>query len=103
MMNIQRHDRCSSSNSAKDRADAGASIAGIDTTAIVRAIRSGPACRASIVWPAGMSRPPPTPCSARKAMRLPADQAAPHSAEPAMNRTGVIQIRLREALNLPSR
>ena len=62
----------------------------MDTTAIVRASRRGPACRASIVCPAGMSRPPPTPCSTRKAIRLPADQAAPHSAEPAMNRTSEV-------------
>ena len=53
--------------------------------AITRPTRCGPAARVRIVMPAGMSMPPPRPCSTRKAISDPADQASPDSTEPPTN------------------
>ena len=44
----------------------GASIAGIETIAITRPIRWGPATWAMISIATGMIMPPPTPCRTRK-------------------------------------
>ena len=60
---------------------AGASSIGTPTSAITRPIRSGPAARARIVIPTGITIPPPSPCSARNAISEPADHASPHSSE----------------------
>src|SRR3954469_9881277 len=61
---------------------AGASSIGTPTSAITRPIRSCPAARARIVIPTGITIPPPSPCSTRNAISVPADQASPHSADP---------------------
>ena len=61
---------------------AGASSIGTPTSAITRPIRSGPAARARIVIPTGITSPPPRPCRTRKAISEPALQASPHSSEP---------------------
>src|SRR5262249_60808223 len=63
----------------------GASMAGTPTAAITRARRFGPAAWARIVCISGRIRPPPMPCTTRKRIRLPADQARPQSIEPAVN------------------
>ena len=63
----------------------GPSSAGTATTLMTRPMRCGPAARASIVCPTGRMIPPPIPWTTRKAMRLPADQAAPLSTEPVRN------------------
>jgi hypothetical protein len=62
----------------------GPSSIGTPMIAMTRPIRSGPAARVRIVMPAGMSMPPPKPCSTRKAMSDSADQARPASSEPPM-------------------
>ena len=64
-------------------------------TPITRPTRAGPAARVSSVMPTGMIMPPPIPCRTRKPIRLPSDQAAPESIEPARNRpTDAIHTRL---------
>jgi hypothetical protein len=63
----------------------GPSSAGTATTLMTRPMRCGPAARASMVCPTGRMIPPPIPWTTRKAIRLPADHAAPLSTEPARN------------------
>ena len=41
-----------------------------------------PAALTRIICPTGMIMPPPMPCSTRKKISDPADQASPHIAEP---------------------
>ncbi len=65
----------------------GASIAGTATRLITRPIRLGPAASAIIICPIGRIMPPPTPCSTRNRISSGADEAIPHSAEPAVNST----------------
>ena len=66
---------------------AGPSSIGTPITLITLPIRCGPAAWAMRIIPAGMIIPPPKPWSTRKAMSEPADQAAPHSRDPATNST----------------
>ena len=61
----------------------GASCAGTAITPITRPSRFGPAAWTTIVCASGSSIPPPRPWSTRNAIRLPIDQASPHSIEPA--------------------
>ncbi len=60
----------------------GAMIVGVDRTPITRPRFSFPAARTMIICPTGMIIPPPMPCSTRKTISEPADQARPHSPEP---------------------
>jgi hypothetical protein len=59
-------------------------MAGTPITAITRPSRLGPAAWARIVCIIGTIMPPPIPCTIRKPIRLPADQARPQSMEPAV-------------------
>ena len=69
----------------------GASIAGIETIAITRPIRCGPATWAMISCASGMIMPPPAPCSTRnRPARLASSWPAAHSAEPAVNSTSEV-------------
>ena len=60
----------------------GARMVGVERTPMTRPRLSLPAARTMIIWPTGTIMPPPMPCSTRKTMSDPADQASPHSAEP---------------------
>ncbi len=71
----------------------GPSSIGTPMIAITRPTRCGPEARVRIVMPAGISMPPPRPCSTRNAISVYADQARPESAEPAMNRAIEIMYR----------
>ena len=71
----------------------GANVSGRTVTPKTRPSRFGPAARTTIDWPIGWISPPPIPWRTRNAIRLPADQASPHSADPAVNSaTDVIHI-----------
>ena len=65
----------------------GASSIGTPITLMTRPMRCGPAARARIACPSGISKPPPKPWSTRKTISASIDHAAPASAEPAMNRS----------------
>ena len=65
----------------------GPSRVGTPMMPITRPIRFTPAARAMMVWPTGMSIPPPMPWRTRKAIRLVADQAIPQAADPTMKST----------------
>lgn len=52
---------------------------------MTRPARCGPAARASRISTSGSSRPAPTPCSDRKAIRLPTFHARPAASDPARN------------------
>ncbi len=62
----------------------GARTVGVDSTPITRPRFSLPAVLTRIIWPTGMIMPPPMPCSTRKPISEPEDQASPHSADPAV-------------------
>ncbi len=65
----------------------GASIIGIETTAITRPIRCGPAIWAMMIITTGMSMPPPTPWRMRKRMSSGSVDESPHAAEPSVKST----------------
>lgn len=53
---------------------------------IIRPIRSGPAICTTRMRMRGNNMLAPSPCTTRKAMRLPMDQAAPERTEPSRKR-----------------
>lgn len=68
---------------------------------MARPIRCGPAARAIIDCPAGMSIPPPSPWMIRNAISAPIDQAAAHRAEPRTKQvTAVIQVAFEPNLSI---
>jgi hypothetical protein len=85
MKKIQRQEKSSTSQPPRIGPKIGPSSIGTPITAITRPTRCGPAARVRIVMPRGISMPPPKPCSTRKAISEPADQASPDSIEPPTN------------------
>ena len=65
----------------------GASTIGTPMMLRTRPTRSGPAARARMIMPVGISIPPPRPWSTRNTMSESIDQAKPHSNEPSVKST----------------
>jgi hypothetical protein len=74
-----------SSLSAARYGSATVSSIGTPITAITRPMCRGPAVCASTLIPTGKIKPPPNHSRTRKKIKELADQAMPHSAEPAAN------------------
>ncbi len=64
----------------------GARMIGTPIALITRGRLRGPAARTRIIWPIGISMPPPRPCRTRAPISDWADQAKPQRAEPAVKR-----------------
>jgi hypothetical protein len=86
MKKIQRQETSSTSQPPRIGPTIGPRSIGTPMMLMTRPTRCGPAARVRIVMPAGMSMPPPSPWSTRKAMSDSADQARPDRIEPARNR-----------------
>ena len=85
MKKIQRQLRLSRIRPPITGPTIGATSAGTAMADVSRPSRRGPAAWATIVWSSGNVMPPPMPCTTRNAIRLPDDQARPHSTEPPRN------------------
>ena len=68
----------------------GASTIGTPIRLITLGRLRGPAALTRIIWPIGVSIPPPTPWRTRKAINSPLVVANAHSAEPRVNTTSAI-------------
>ena len=90
MKKTQRQLTASTSQPPRIGPPIGPSSIGTPSTDITRPIRSGPAVWVRIVIPAGISMPPPNPCSTRKMISVSMFQAAPASIDPARNSTTAI-------------
>jgi hypothetical protein len=87
MKKIQRQLHSSTISPPNTGPRTGTSSIGTPKRLITRPIRCGPAACARIVWPTGRIIPAPSPCSTRKAINEPTDQATPASTEPVMKRS----------------
>ena len=78
---------CSTSRPPSVGPKTGARMIGTPIALMTLAMLPGPAALTRIIWPIGISMPPPRPWRTRAAISDSADQAKPHSAEPAVKRT----------------
>ena len=91
MKKIQRQPKCSTRRPPVTGPNTGASTIGTPTMLRMRPIRCGPAARARMIIPVGISMPPPRPWRTRNAISELVDQAKPQSSEPSVKRTSEIR------------